>query len=266
MVIYLDVVLIENFIIDLFLLKSTSKVLRINCITKRLFLAALLGSIYTVTMVISDLRFLSIMPFQILMAFIIICVLFKDVGVKVRLKATGIFILLSAMLSGLCLFLSLSSNYSFTIGFNLKESTLKNIILSLMILYLVCDRVIGYLRERTFINNFIYDVEIEFSNFKYNLRAFLDTGNELREPLTNLPCILVEEKYIENCKEEEEKMYLIPYSAVGIKGTLKGIRCKSVKIRRGGEAWRNIEAIICPCKEVFSIENDFNALLSRGII
>lgn len=264
--IYLDVVLIENFIIDLFLLKSTSKVLRIKCITKRLLLAALLGSIYTVTMVIPDLNFFTAIPFQLLVAFIIFCVLFKNVGVKVKLKATGIFILLSIMLSGLCLFLSLSSNYSFAIGFNLKENTFKNIILSIMLIFLICDRVIGYLRERTLINNFIYDVEIELNNFKCNFRAFLDTGNELREPLTNLPCILVEEKYVENCKESEEKMYLIPYSAVGIKGNLKGIKCKSVKIRRSGEAWRNIEAIICPCDEVFSIENDFNALLSRGII
>jgi len=33
-------------------------------------------------------------------------------------------------------------------------------------------------------------------DIKYVIKGFLDTGNELREPITNLPCIIVEEKII----------------------------------------------------------------------
>ena len=264
-IVYLDIILIENFIIDFFLLKITSKVMRISITTRRLIIASVLGSLYTVTLFIPKLELLTSMPFKVLMSFFIICALFKNSAFKVMVKGTVIFILLSVLLSGLCLLLALlKSNYSITTGLNLKENSMKNIVLSLIVLYLLMDRIISYFKERALINNFIYDVEFELNDLRYYIKGFLDTGNELKEPLTNLPCILVEEKYMG--KFDEKKCYFIPYSAVGVKGNLKGIKVKEVRIRPQGGAWQIMEAVICPCSEVLSRDNDFNALLSRGII
>ena len=58
----------------------------------------------------------------------------------------------------------------------------------------------------------------------------------------------------------------IPYNAIGYGGNLKGIRINNIKIK-GRELWyRQVDAIICPCVEKLSRENEFNALLSRGIL
>lgn len=267
MVVYLDVVIIENFLIDLFLLMSTCKIMRFNIATKRIILASVIGSIYTVTFFIPSLKVLSTLPFQIVISYLIMFVLLKNSAMITKCKAVGVFILLSILLSGTCfLLLVFDKKYSFIESFNLGNNTLKNIVMSVIVMYLVCHRVISYFKERTLISNFKFDIEVELDNLKYFIKGFLDTGNELREPLTNLPCILVEDHILGNLQRSDSEYYMIPYSAIGVNGKLKGIKVDKIRIRREGEGWKEIKAIICPCKEILSRENDFNALLSRGIL
>ena len=135
-----------------------------------------------------------------------------------------------------------------------------------MIIYIIYERAHSYFRERIAVNSFTYDIELWISGTKHIIRGFLDTGNELREPITNLPCIIVEENYVSNCEMEEDKTYYVPYSAIGYAGKLQGFKGDKVRIRRDNDEWREIEAIICPCREVLSRDREFNALLSRGVI
>ena len=267
MAVYLDVIILENFIVDMVLLKITSKVMKISIRTSRLIISSLIGGVYTIVVFVPKLEFFARIPFQIAMSIIIMFVLLKKVDLKTILKAAGVFILLSFLLCGLCYLLILcSSEFLITETTNLNDNTLKNIVISLLVLYLCIERLITYLKERLLIDNFTFDVEFELNNLKCCIRGFLDTGNELREPLTNLPCILVEEKYVNNYEFKDNNTYLIPYSAIGVKGNLKGIRCNNIRIRNNKGKWETVQAIICPCSEIFSKENDFNALLSRGII
>ncbi|MEG0238059.1 MAG: sigma-E processing peptidase SpoIIGA, partial [Clostridium sp.] len=122
------------------------------------------------------------------------------------------------------------------------------------------------IREKNIINNFFYDVEINLKNSSINVKGFLDSGNELREPVTNLPCILVEESYLNITNMKDENIFSIPYSAIGYNGSLKGIRADNVKIRKEGKVFKEINAIICPCRDTLSRDNEFNALLSRGVM
>ena len=135
-----------------------------------------------------------------------------------------------------------------------------------MIIYIIYERAHSYFRERIAVNSFTYDIELWISGTKHIIRGFLDTGNELREPITNLPCIIVEENYVSNCEMEEDKTYYVPYSAIGYAGKLQGFKGEKVRIRRDNDEWHEIEAIICPCREVLSRDREFNALLSRGVI
>lgn len=268
MEVYLDIVVFQNFIVDMFLLKITSKLVKLNVTTKRLFVSSLLGGMYTITSVVPVLKFFSKLPFQIIMANIMVFLLFGKNSIRTNLKATTTFILLSVLLSGLCvLFILWNCNFSITSSkYLFLDNSIKNIIISLIIMYFLCDRMVTYFKDRTFIKNYVFNVSFEINKRKISFKGFLDTGNELREPITNLPCILVEKDILKDLQIKKEDVYYIPYSAIGIKGKLEGIKIKGIKIESNKKKFKDIDAIICLCNETLSDNREFNALLSRGII
>jgi stage II sporulation protein GA (sporulation sigma-E factor processing peptidase) len=267
MEIYLDVVLIENFIVDLFLLSITFNVIRVEVKNKKLLFSALIGAIYTMVMIFPKLSFFSLMPIQICVAYFMNFIIMGKERWVMAIKATGVFFLASVTLSGICFYLAeLKNSYSFSNGFSINNFSLKSLIVALMIIYIIYFRAISYFRERLLISNFTFDVEIIIDDIKYVVKGFLDTGNELREPITNLPCIIIEERLFCNYKFNEDKVYYINYSAIGFKGNLKGFKVDKVRIRGEGKDFREVKAIICPCKDILSREKDFNALLSRGVV
>ena len=74
---------------------------------------------------------------------------------------------------------------------------------------------------------------LEIEERRYFLRAFADSGNCLREPLTGRPVILVDEKGSRRFdfteKDFPERFTVIPYEAVGVeKGVLTGIRLDKI--------------------------------------
>ena len=269
MEIYLDVLLLENFIVDLVLLLITAKILSLKICTKRLLIASLIGSLYTLTLVFKNLYFLSKVPFQIAVSYLIVSIIVSKAGIKTKLKGTGIFLLSSIMLSGLCYGLSLwmGSDDDLTSRTNSVNTSVKIIVLSISILFLITDRTINYVRERIATSTFMYDVEITIDGMKYIIKGFLDTGNSLREPITNLPCIIVQDSVI-SLDEGTKEYYIVPYKAVGHNGVLKGFISSSTRIKAIKDGrWKEIEKIIvCPCREKLSTSNDFNALLSIGIL
>jgi stage II sporulation protein GA (sporulation sigma-E factor processing peptidase) len=122
------------------------------------------------------------------------------------------------------------------------------------------------MKDKLFTNNFSFRIEFEIEKRKYSFESFLDTGNELSETITNLPCILIEENLMSDFDFYGKNTYEILYSSIGYGGSLKGIRVNNIKIINKGCLYEKIDAIICPCKEKLSKENEFNALLSRGTV
>lgn len=59
---------------------------------------------------------------------------------------------------------------------------------------------------------------------------------------------------------------MIPYNTIGEEGDLKGFKYNKVRIRGENKDWKNVEVIVCICKNKLSKNNEFNALLSRGVI
>ena len=183
------------------------------------------------------------------------------------LKALIVFLLTTFTLSGICFLFSLKQNYYILDGiYKIERYSIKYILLGLMIIFMSADRIIEYVKDRVTVNSYIYIIEFEIGGRNYSFRSFLDTGNELREPVTNLPCILIEEDLFSGISFDKKNIYEIPYNAIGYGGKLKGIKINNIKIK-GRDLWdRQVDAIVCPCMEKLSKENEFNALLSRGIL
>ncbi|MFD3156474.1 sigma-E processing peptidase SpoIIGA [Haloimpatiens sp. FM7330] len=266
MIIYVDVVFIENFIINLFILYVTGQTIKIKVYVKKLVLASLVGSMYIVILLYSKSKILSYLCFKLFMAFIMIFIAFRQKDVVFNIKTTIIFIFYSMVLAGMCLFVQLQGKSVLNvINISIVNFTYKKLILSFMIIYIFIHRVIIHVKERVMLKKLIYDIEIVTDKCTPRLKAFLDTGNELREPVTNLPVVIVEKKEVPYEIEKDRRLY-IPYKTInGACDKLEAFKPKFIKIYYKDGEKETKEVIIAFCKQKLSKYNDYQALLSRGI-
>lgn len=266
MTVDVDVLLFENFIVNLFLLFITSETLRYVIKIKYAIFASMLGSLYVITMLFNDTRLFTALPFKILVAFFITTIGFNCKDKILNFKAFVIYILYSMLLAGICIFFEFNNyqgsyNYIF-----LYKYSYKKLLLSIMIAYIIIYRTVIYVRDRKDIEELIYEVDIYFDDKLKKVKAFLDTGNELKEPVTNLPVLLVEEKALVGIDMSKFDIIYIPYKTIdGTTGNIKGIKPKYIGIHIGSQIQRR-QVILGFCNNKISNSSEYDALLSRGII
>ncbi|MBC8061731.1 MAG: sigma-E processing peptidase SpoIIGA [Clostridiaceae bacterium] len=265
MVVNLDILIFENFIVNFFILFITAQTLRLKLCTKLAVLASALASCYVITKLLPSLRFFTLVPFKIAVPLLIILITFRKKSVVFNIKATVIYMLYSMLLAGMCCFILFSSpSVNGFWGFIIF--TYKKLFLSVMIIYIIINRLIIYIKERKEITQLIYLVDIFINKNKKSVRAFLDTGNELREPATNLPVIIVDSYVFKEIDFTNFDIFYIPYRVVdGTLGRLQGFIPDYITINVGGEVLKRNVVVAC-CKNDLSDLKDYQALLSRGII
>lgn len=270
LIVYLDVLLIENFIVNLFLICITSDTMKIKLKVTNAILSAVFATSYVMVILIPKLNVFNAIYIKIPLVMVFMIIAFKKLDIGFILKSSAIYIIYSMILSGLCFFMGIN-NINIVESKNTLESfSYKYIIMSMMILYIFINRIINFIKDRYVVDNLIYSVEIFYKGKVKSFKGFLDTGNELREPATDLPVIIVERGALGDITLEDKERYMIPYEVVnGSKGRLQGFKPEYIKLYYNKDekvSIKPIEAIICICDNSLSKGGEYSALLSRGIL
>lgn len=267
MVIFLDVLMLENLIINYFLLSITMQTVRIKSRFFYLLLSSFVGCLYVLTILFPETQFLTKLPFKFISATIMILICLNKRSILTMLRCTIIFFLYSMLLCGLIIFIQYKQNDELMFSVDFTSFSFKGNMLALMLLYIILQRIVVYVKDRREIKCFTYSIEITTNSMCKKVRAFLDTGNELREPVTNLPVIIVEKTILGSYETKECDKFLIPYKGInGEMGKIEAFKPLLVKIYYGNHKFEYRDAIIGICESTLSEDNDYNALLSRGII
>ena len=266
MEVYLDVVFIENAIIDLFLILVTLRLLRLKYRKGGIYIAAIIGGIYGLTPIV-DSVVLSNAFLKVIFALVMIVLSLKEKVLRNIFKATIMFFMLSFTMCGV-MFISLLSSSTYTIsgGMNTSNYSIRWVMISLLFVGVIAIRVYDTIKERAVIDNFIYDIYIKNDEKILMLKGFLDTGNELREPVTNLPCVIVENNYFNQFDIPDDKKFIIKYDTINEVGEVKGFKGNIMIKNEDSNSWTRVDAIVCGCERKLSKEDEFQALLSRGIV
>jgi stage II sporulation protein GA (sporulation sigma-E factor processing peptidase) len=267
LVVYIDVLMFENFIVNAFLLSITAQTLRVRSGIKLLLISAAAGAIYVITMLYPELTIFTRLPFQILVAAIMVGILFKSKKLFFIFKGTALFILYSMLLSGFCVFIQYKHSVTNLFSYELMDFDYRWLLLAIMILYTIIYRFVVFIQDRQELGMYTYEVEIVTKKISLKVKAFLDTGNELREPVTNLPVMIVEKNILGALDlKESEKLY-IPYKVVnGFSGRMEGFRPEFVKIYYEEKKFELRNVVIAVCEDKLSELDEYEALLSRGIV
>lgn len=266
MVIFLDVLILENFIVNTFLIILTADTLKIKIKKLNTVISAMVGALYVITMLFESLYLLNSLPIKIIIAFIMILISFQKKDILFNIKGTAIFILYSMLLAGLCVFTEFNKNGGALDRGIILNFSYKKLMIAIMIIYIVLSRLIIFVKDRKTLNNYIYGVEIVLDGSVKKIKAFLDTGNELVEPVTNLPVIIVEEDLFSKEDIKNYKYYYIPYSVInGQYGRMAAIKPEKIMVYKD-DVGEEKEALIAFCNNKLSQVGDYQGLLSRGIL
>lgn len=193
-VIYADVLIVINVYITYFLLKSTALLTKENPDRLRLFLASLLGGLYSLTVLLPEKAqsFLGPVRFAAAVAFVFVAFGFSSPKAFLRLNLSFLFcsFVFAGLMLALWYFISPAGMY-----FNGSVVYFDIDILTLVLLTIGCyaflklfDRLF---RTRAPVNT-VFLCKVIFNGREYMLKAFLDTGNSLKDYFTGKPVIIAD--------------------------------------------------------------------------
>lgn len=233
MKIYLDLIMILNFVFDFLLLLSTSIILRRNISINRIILGAFIGGL-SILFLFIKINSIQLFFFKIMISILMIIISFGFKDIRYFCKNLCFFYMASIILGGFLYFLNIQFSYKNNgiVFFNngLSVNVIFLIIFSPIIIYIYIKQCKSL--KNNYANYYRADLYLN-SNHVIKLNAFLDTGNKLIDPYQKRPIILVNKKdLIFDIKDY--KTILVPYETVNDKGLLKCIKVNKIDIEGVG--------------------------------
>lgn len=295
MTIYIDVVLIENLMMNFIILLATGLILKEKIKTIRLLLSSLVGAIYSVVSYMSILEIYSSMILKIILSIVIIYIAFNPQTMKKMWKDLLIFYLTSFVFGGAAfalIYIVKPQDILMKNGLFLGTYPLKTILLGAIIAFGISMTAFTVVRTKITKKDMFCEIEIELNERKIKTTAMIDTGNLLKEPITNTPVIVVEHTLLYECMPKEilnhleellggdfskipesikddyiAKLKCIPFSSLGKQnGMLLGIRADSIKIKREEKEEKKENIIVGIYNKSLTKRGEYRALIGIELI
>lgn len=195
MTVYLDVVFLENIVINYIIIYATGIISRVKIKQVRIFFGSAIGAIYSIIYYIFKLKMYSSVIIKVILSIVIIYVSFKSKNLKELLKQTVLFYLVSFVFGGAAIaIIYMANSHDITIqnGVLLGSYTLKTILIGIIVAYFTVIIAFNIIRTKISKKDLICDISVEINNKGVLTKAMIDTGNMLKEPITNTPVIVME--------------------------------------------------------------------------
>lgn len=293
--VYIDVLFSLNFFLDFFLLWATGRFLRQDARVWRLLAAALLGAIYGAAMLLPALAWLYSVPAAVAASVLLLLLAFGFREKRAFLKLLAAFYLIAFAMAGSALaggyFLG-QRGYSIGVKQTMGAGAL---LFGLAVAVILARRGVAALRSRWNRADFQTTVEVCVAGRSCRFPGLVDTGNDLREPLSGLPVVVADYQALEplfpealrdlyqGCGDDavellrgmeksslaggwSQRLRLIPFSSVGTKyGMLPGFRPDRLLVTEGDHRYQ-VQAVVCIGGKGFCRGQDYQALLNPELL
>ncbi len=191
MTIYIDVLIILNAYVDYILLFACGKLCSIKIKHSRLIIAALVGGVTTLTIFLPESKFTSII--YTLISSLLIS--FLSFGKRQIIKTTAVFYITACIYSGAVMLIwQLCNTNKIIINNNVVYFDISPflLIISTIAIYIIIS----------FFKRFIFkshnetkcSLMVEYNNVSIKLNCLIDSGNLLKDNITNKPIIIISHK------------------------------------------------------------------------
>lgn len=286
--IYLDLIFLENFIMNTIILYATKIILKTKANCSKIFLSSIIGSIYTIILYTTELKIYTSIISKILLSIIMVYVAFKAKNIKKLFQQVLIFYITSFIFGGFALYLIYyikPQEILIRNGVYVGSYVLKTILLGGILAFIIIKICTQIMKNKS--KSLYCNIEINIDNNIVKTKAMVDTGNLVKEPITNNPVIIVESTLLEgiipleilnnlenilcgnlkNISEENQmnyivKMRCIPFKSLGKEnGMLLGIKSNEVIIEKDDENKIIKNAIIGIYDKSLTKRGEYRALI-----
>ncbi len=205
----MDVIWLDNLLVNFVVLRLTWKISGNNAPVWRLWCSACIGACYAILLILPGFSILSVVLLKIMLSLTMLLVGFRirsfSEGLKLLACFYGVTFLMGGAAFGLYYFFNADIEISKGI-FIIKDFPIKIIIYSLVFGIMLYRWLWSLLQLRINHRQLVYKVEVNFGEDSVILDAYLDTGNELADPVTGRPVMVVEFESIKNILPVEIQM------------------------------------------------------------
>lgn len=293
MTIYLDIVLIENLCMNYIILFATGFIMKLKLHHFRMILSATLGGIYAIFLYMQIIPLYSNMVMKIILSICMVYIAFLPKGVKALLKQLVMFYLVSFVFGG-CAFALLyfikPQDIFMINGVYIGTYPVKIALLGGLVGFAIIHIAFKVVKNKMSKKALIYDIEMKIDQKSVKMKAMLDTGNMLKDPISGIPVIVVEreklyeilpktildntEKIIggdwKNCEDYIEyrtRFRVIPFRSIGKQnGMLLGFKVDEVKIMTDMEEIINKKVIVCIYHQKLTKTSAYSALIGLDML
>lgn len=293
--IYLDVIFLENVIMNSIILYAAAIILKIKTKFIRIFISSIIGSIYAIILYITNLKIYTSIISKILLSIIMVYVAYNPQNVKKLWKQILIFYLTSFVFGGVALYLIYvikPQDILIENGMFIGEYVLKVIMLAAIVAYFVIKISLKIIKTKFSPKDMYCKIKFKLNGKEVETKAMIDTGNLVKEPITNTPVIIVESSLLydvlpkeilnnldnilggnfEKIPEEIQIEYIpklrcIPFTSLGKQnGMLVGIKVEEVEIENEEETKLSNNVIIGIYDKSLTKRGEYRALVGIEVI
>lgn len=295
MTVYIDVILIENLIMNYIIIFATGIILKIKMKQIRIILGSLIGAIYTIIAYVSNLRIYSNFILKFILSIIIVYVSFNPQTQKQLWKSLLIFYLTSLVFGGAAFAIiyvvrpqEILRNNQLIFG----TTSMKVILFSAILAFIVIILAFKIVKNKISKKDMFCDIEVKINEEIIKTKAMIDTGNFLKEPITNKPVVVIEHTLLYDCipkqilnnieqilggdftnvpeeirEEYISKLKFIPFSSLGKQnGMLIGINAKYIKIKSEENENINENVIVGIYNKSLTKRGEYRALIGIELV
>ena len=296
MTIYLDVVLIENLCMNYIILFATGYILKLKRKHIRLIISALIGAVYAILAYLEITKGLSNLIVKIILSIEMVYIAYSPKTVKDLLKVLLFFYLISFVFGGSAfalLYFIKPEEIFMRNGVFIGTYPIKVAILGAIVGFAITSIAFYIIKTKLSKKDIYCEITIYFNNKDITTKALIDTGNMLKDPITNIPVVVVEKEKLENILpnnildnidqiiegkvqkeiyQDENLKYIsrfrvIPFKSLGKEnGMLLGFKADKILIKREEIRYQIDKVIIGIYNNKLSKKEQYSALISLEMI
>ena len=198
MTIYIDVIIFENIIMNYIIIYATGIIYKEKTKIWRTLISSIVGAFYAVMLYLQIWNANSIL--KILLSIAMVYIAFYPRNLKILFKQLVIFYLTSFLFGGVAvalIYFIKPQEILMKNGIYIGMYPLKIVLLGAIVGFVLVRFVVKIIKNKITKKDLFCNITIEINGLKTELKALIDTGNMLKEPITGQNVIVVEKKSLE---------------------------------------------------------------------
>ena len=284
MTIYLDIIFVENILMNYIILFATLVILKVKNKWQqiRLLVSGVIGSAYAIIVYLDILSIYSGITAKVILSIVMVYVAFNPQSIKQLFKQLLIFYLISFIFGG-CTFALIyfirPENVQMRNGVFVGMYPIKVAIIGGAIGFIITQIAFKINKNKLNTKNTIFDIQIYYEDKTINIKALLDSGNMLKDPVSEIPVIIIEKEIMYKIMKGDDaeanydiqnyisKIRMVPFMSIGKEnGMLVGIRLDKIKIQTEDIDVERKDVIAGIYDKKITKDNKYNALIGLNLL